>query len=49
MAREKLTREELKNEMLLRTDIEGRTAWQLAACGGKADVLRGIYEMAKRN
>jgi hypothetical protein len=30
-AKEKLTTEELKNEMLLHINNEGRTAWHLAA------------------
>jgi len=33
LAQEKLAAEEIKNEMLLRTDIKGRKAWHNAAFG----------------
>jgi hypothetical protein len=47
MAGENVTTEEIKNEILLRTDKEGRTAWHLAECGGQADVMQEIWEMDK--
>jgi len=34
-AEERLTTEEIRNEMLLRTEREGRNAWHIAAFGGK--------------
>jgi len=30
--------------MLLSTDNEGQTVWQLAACGGKLEVMQKIWE-----
>jgi endo-1,4-beta-D-glucanase Y len=46
-AKENLTREEMRNEMLLRTDNKGRTAWHLAAYIGKQDVMQKIWDWAK--
>jgi endo-1,4-beta-D-glucanase Y len=46
-AEEKLTTEEMKNEMLLRTDNEGGTAWHLAAYRGEQDVMQKIWDWAK--
>ena len=47
MAKESLTTEEIKNEMLLRTDGEGRNAWHNAAYMGKIGVMQKIWELAK--
>ena len=44
LAKERLTTEEIKNEMLLRTDFKGRTACQEAAYCGKLDILHKIRE-----
>ena len=41
MAKERLTTEEIKSEMLLRTDDEGRKAWYIGAYWGKLDVTLG--------
>jgi hypothetical protein len=49
MAKEKLTTEEIRNEMLLRTDNDGKTAWHIAACFGKQDVIRKYEFELKRN
>jgi hypothetical protein len=49
LAKEKLTTEEIKNEMLLRTDNEGRTAWHLAAYRGQKDVKQKLWDWAKGN
>jgi len=48
LAKERLTTEEIKNEMLLRTDGEGRNAWLLAADRGKLDVMQWLWELAKQ-
>jgi hypothetical protein len=48
-AKEKLTTEEIRNEMLLRTDNKGRTVWHLAAYGGKGDVMQKIWHCSKWN
>jgi len=47
LAQEKLTAEEIKNEMLLRTDIKGSYAWHIATYGGKLDVMLKMWELAK--
>ena len=47
MAKERLTTEEIKNEMLLRTDSKGRNVWQIAAFCGRVDVLQKIREFSK--
>jgi len=47
-AKKILTTEEIRNELLLRTDNKGRNAWHLAANGGKLDVMQKIWEWAKR-
>ena len=46
LAEEKLTTEEIKNEILLRTDHEGTTAWHRAAYGGELEVMQKIMEWA---
>jgi len=46
LAKERLTTEEMKNAMLLRTDREGRNAWVNAAFGGKVEAMRDIWELA---
>jgi predicted small metal-binding protein len=46
-AKKELRTEEIKNEMLLRTDNTGRTAWHFAACRGEQDVMQKIWDMAK--
>jgi hypothetical protein len=33
--------------MLLRTDREGKTTWQLAAYSGNLDIMQKIWEWAK--
>ena len=48
-AKERLTTEEIKSEMLLRTDSEGRNAWLIAAHRGKLDVMQYIWELAKES
>jgi hypothetical protein len=48
LAKERLTTEEIKNEMLLRTDGEGWTAWHIAAFRGKLDVMHKIWELVKK-
>jgi len=42
LAKKRLTTEEIKNEMLLRTDDEGRNAWHNAAFGGELDAMQLI-------
>jgi hypothetical protein len=46
-AKEKLTTEEIKNEMLLRTDGKGRTVCHATAYWGKVDIMQVIWELAK--
>ena len=47
MAKERLTTEVIKNEMLLRTDVKGWNAWHIAAYWGKLDLMKGLWELAK--
>jgi len=47
LAKEGLTREEIKNKMLLNTHREGRNAWQIATYRGELDLVQEIYEWAK--
>ena len=47
MAKERLTIEVIKNEILLRTDFEGRNAWYNASYQGDVNVMREICELAK--
>jgi len=46
-AKESLTEEEVKNNLILATDSDGNTAWHLAALRGNQDVLQQIWEFAK--
>jgi len=48
LAKERLTTEEIKNEMLLRTDGEGRNVWHIAAYWGKLDVMQRFWVLAKK-
>jgi ankyrin repeat protein len=48
LAKEKLTTEEIKNEMLLRTEGQGWTVWHTAAYWGKLDIMQVILELAKK-
>jgi hypothetical protein len=47
LAKEKLTKEEIKNEILLRTDNDGSTAWHLAAFMGEQDIMKKICDWVK--
>jgi len=47
-AKEKLTSDELKNNLLLGKDYEKRTAWQRAARMGKIKELLKLWEWAKQ-
>jgi hypothetical protein len=47
LAEEKLTTEEIKNEMVFRTDREGRTVWHLAIDGSKVYIMQKIWEWAE--
>ena len=47
LVKEKLTTEETKNELLLGTDREGRTAWHEATYWGKLDIMQQIWKCAK--
>jgi len=42
----KLTAEEIRNEMLIRTDIKGTNAWRIAAYGGKLNIMQNIWNWA---
>ena len=44
LAKERLTTEVIKNEMLLRTDYEGMNALHFTAFEGKQDVLHKIWK-----
>jgi len=45
----RLTTEEIKNKILLATDSERRTAWQLGGKGGKQEILQKILGWVKEN
>ena len=47
LAKERLTTEQIKNVILLRTDGEGRNAWNIAAIGDKVEAMREIRKLAK--
>jgi len=47
LAKERLTTEEIKNEMLIRADGKGKNAWNIAVYSGKVDVMREIRELSK--
>jgi len=47
LAKKRLTTEQIKIEILLHTDGEGRNVWQFAAYSRKLDVIQEIWEMAK--
>ena len=47
LAKERLTTEEIKNEIILRTECEGRNAWHIAAYWGNVDAIREIWELAE--
>jgi len=47
LAEEKLTTEEINNNLLLATDNSGLTAWHWAACNVKLDILLKIWEWAE--
>ena len=40
---------EINNKLLLGTDNEGWTVWQLAAMGGRLETLKKVWEWAKEN
>jgi hypothetical protein len=44
LANEKLTTEEIENEMLLRADIEGRTVWLKPVYWGNKYLLKQLWE-----
>ena len=48
-ANEKLTTEEINNKLLLGTDNEGRTAWQLAPKWGSSEALGNYRNWLMRN
>jgi hypothetical protein len=43
-AREKLTTEEVNNELFLSSDRENMTAWYVAAVWGKPEILQKIWD-----
>jgi len=47
LAKERLTTEDIKNEMLLRRNHEGKNAWHIASFRGKLDVIEEIWKLAK--
>jgi len=47
LAKERLTTEDIKNEMLLRTYRTGWNAWHNAVFWVKLDVMQKIWEWAK--
>jgi len=48
-AKENITTEEIYNKLLLATDNEGKTVWQLAAGRGNIELLQKLWECAKEN
>ena len=49
LAEERLTTEEVKNEILLRTDKWGNNVWQDASQEGIVDMLQKTWDFFKRN
>jgi len=49
LAKKRLTTEDIKHEMLLRTDGGGWNAWHIAAFGGKIIVMQELCELANRH
>jgi len=45
--KERITTVEIRNDMLLGTDVEGWNAWSIAAFGGEVDAMRDIWELAE--
>jgi len=39
--------DEIKNKLLLGTDIDGKTTWQRAADWGNSEILQEVWEWAK--
>jgi len=46
-AEERLTTEEIKNDILFHTDSNGRNAWYIAAFGSDLEAMREIWDLAK--
>jgi len=46
LAKEILTTEEIKNEMVLSTHSSGRDAWLIVSFRGNLDVMQKIWEWA---
>ena len=47
MAKEKLSANEVKNNLSLATDCNGMTAWHAAAERGNLEILQEIWNLAK--
>jgi len=47
LAKERLTTEDIKNEMLLRTDHTGRNVWHIAANEVKLVTVQKVWDWAK--
>jgi len=47
LAKKRLTTEEIKNEMFLRTDREGRNVWHNAAFKSDVDIMQRLWELGK--
>jgi len=45
--KEKLTTEEVINKLLLVTDVNGRTAWQVAMRDSYVEILQQLWEWAR--
>ena len=48
-AKERLTRGEIKNEILLVTDHEGRNVWYITAYGGELVVMQKMWELLQED
>jgi len=48
LAKERLTTEEIKNEMILRTDGERRNVSHIAVLRGKVEAMRKICDLSKK-
>jgi hypothetical protein len=49
LAKENLTREEIKNDLLLATDGTGQTDWDVALYYGNLNAVQKLWELDKEN
>jgi hypothetical protein len=49
LAKETLTTEEIKNNLLLATDSDGKRIWQVTVDNGNLDVMQELWELGREN